>query len=154
MLSAAFTGTVLFSTTILFDSAMLAIIRADDSMYVRSAARPFVEEIETTAFTICPIIIRYCKMWYNCTWWFGMQDTSRSPCRGRTFLSAYLHIWRWGLPRGLPWERSSRRRGFCPGTVLQHHRVQARWQTNKITTAKSVTYKRINVQIFTKETPF
>jgi len=40
MLSAARTGTVLFSTTILLDCAISAIIRAALSTYLRSAARP------------------------------------------------------------------------------------------------------------------
>ena len=41
MLSAAFTGTVLFSTTILEFCATLAIRRAADSMYFKSGARPY-----------------------------------------------------------------------------------------------------------------
>lgn len=40
ILSAARTGTVLFSTTILLLCAMLAIMRAASSTYLRSAARP------------------------------------------------------------------------------------------------------------------
>ncbi len=41
MLSAALTGTVDFSTTILLLFAVSAIFRAQDSMYFRSAARPY-----------------------------------------------------------------------------------------------------------------
>ena len=41
ILSAAFTGTVLFSTTILFPWATSPILRAADSMYFKSAALPW-----------------------------------------------------------------------------------------------------------------
>ena len=41
ILSAAFTGTVLFSTTILLFLATSAIFLAADSMYFKSAARPY-----------------------------------------------------------------------------------------------------------------
>jgi len=44
MLSAAFTGTVLFSTTILELLATSAIRRAQDSTNFRSAARPCAED--------------------------------------------------------------------------------------------------------------
>ena len=45
MLSAAFTGTVLFSTTILELVATSAILRAADSMYFRSAALPYESDL-------------------------------------------------------------------------------------------------------------
>ncbi len=45
-LSAALTGTVLFSTTILFPSATLAMLRDADSMYFRSGALPLRVKIQ------------------------------------------------------------------------------------------------------------
>ena len=45
-LSAALTGTVLFSTTILFPSATLAMLRDADSMYFKSGALPLGIKIQ------------------------------------------------------------------------------------------------------------
>ena len=81
MLSAAFTGTVLFSTTILDCVDISAIILAADSMYFKSAARPWnkTNHLATVNFkhksSWQNVIYNQCRPRSDCSFWSSLRSS-------------------------------------------------------------------------------